>query len=96
MLGGIPALAWGTGLLLDTMLGNYSALPLAPSTMPRIGVWFLPFIGWLAVRHGWFGLRRWFPHNRRYVRRHPAVQHLLEGDWKYGRAPLGNFDRRWF
>jgi hypothetical protein len=92
---GLPALVWGMAMLLDTALGTYSALPLVPSTVPRIGVWFLPFIAWLALRHGWFGLRTWFPHNRRYVRRHPAVRHRLNSGWRYGRAPMRHWDRRW-
>ncbi|MEV6520586.1 hypothetical protein AB0M43_01425 [Longispora sp. NPDC051575] len=92
---GFPALAWGVALLLDTALGNFDGLPLVPSTVPRIGVWFLPFLGWLALRRAWFGLGRWFPHNRRHVRRHPALRYLLETGWKYGRAPMTQWDRRW-
>jgi hypothetical protein len=94
-LAGLPALAWGVGLLLDTALGNFDALPLVPATALYIAAWFLPFIAWLALRQRWFGLRRWFPHNRRYIRCHPTVRYHLENGWRYGRAPLSHFDRRW-
>ncbi|MGH3662547.1 MAG: hypothetical protein ACRDTQ_11895, partial [Micromonosporaceae bacterium] len=95
VLAGLPTWAWGMGLLIDTALGNYSALPLTPFTAVRIGVWFLPIIAWLSVRHGWFGLRTRFPHNRRHVRRHPVVRRRLDNGWRYGRAPLSNWDKRW-
>jgi hypothetical protein len=94
LLVGLPSLAWGLGMLADTALGNYNAQPMAPSTVFVIGVWFLPFVAWLALRQAWFGLRRWHPHNRRYVRRHPDVHSLLEDGWRYGRAPLSEWDRR--
>ncbi|MGY0235149.1 hypothetical protein [Longispora urticae] len=92
---GFPALAWGSALLLDTAFGNFDGLPLVPLTAPRIAVWFLPFLAWLALRRAWFGLGRWFPHNRRHVRRHPELRYLLETGWHYGRAPMTQWERRW-
>jgi hypothetical protein len=91
---GVPALAWGLGMVADTALGNYNAQPLVASSIVRIGVWFLPFVAWLALWLGLPGLRRWHPHNRRYVRRHPTVATLLTDGWRYGRAPLTEWDKR--
>jgi hypothetical protein len=91
---GLPAIAWGLAMVADTALGNYNAQPLEPFTVVRIGVFFLPFIAWLALRYGWFGLRQWHPHNRRYVRRHPDVERLMIDGWRYGRAPLSEWDKR--
>ena len=89
-----PTLAWGLALAADTALGNYNAQQRELSSVFVIGVWFLPFVAWLALWLGWFGVRRWHPHNRRYARRHAAVARLLADGWRYGRAPLSEWDKR--
>lgn len=95
LLAAIPCLAWGLGMILDTALGTYMALPLVPSTVFVVGVWFLPFVAWLSLRQGWFSLEKWFPRNRRQARSHPVVQQRLSEGWRYRRAPLLHWDRRW-
>lgn len=87
---GIPAIAWGTGLLIDGLTGAAGADPLDRGNVAAIVAFALPLAGWVALVLGLFGLRR-----RRYVRRHPAVANLLGDGWRYGGAPIYHFDRRW-
>lgn len=47
----------------------------------------LAFIGWIILQLGWFGVRHRYPHPRRYARKYPAVQELLQDGWSYGIKP---------
>jgi hypothetical protein len=87
---GIPAIAWGAGLLIDGLTGAAGADPLDRGNVVAIAAFALPLLAWVALVLGLFGLRR-----RRYVRRHPAVADLLDDGWRYGGAPIYHFDKRW-
>jgi hypothetical protein len=90
LLIGIPAVAWGMGLLIDGLTGAAGTDPLDRGNVAAIVLFCLPFAAWVALVLGSFGLRR-----RRYVRHHALVANLLSDGWRYGGAPIANFDRRW-
>jgi hypothetical protein len=83
---GIPSFLWGVGLLIDGAFGLAGAT-LGPGKVALA-------IGYLLPLLAYFVLRWRLPRPRRHVRRHPDVASLLVDGWRYGRAPLSQWDRR--
>jgi len=85
---GIPAFLWGAGLVIDGAFGLAGAT-LGPGKVVLA-------VGFALPLAAYFGLRGWLPRPRRSVRRHPKVAARLDDGWRYGRAPLHQWDKRIF
>jgi hypothetical protein len=83
---GIPAFLWGAGLVIDGAFGLAGAT-LGPGKVALA-------VGFALPLAAYFGLRWRLPRPRRHVRRHPEVAALLADGWRYGRAPLHQWNHR--